>query len=77
MSQVVDYIENWRARDKAEWLAEGEAKGRVEGEISLLKRLLGGGLSIDSIAQALGISVVEVRRLAAGNNNVELGVRNA
>ena len=77
MSQVVDYIENWRARDKAEWLAEGEAKGRVEGEISLLKRLLGGGLSIDSIAQALGISVAEVRRLAAGNNNAELGIRNA
>ena len=85
MGQVVDYIENWRAQDQAEarakGLAEGEAKGRAEGEargmakgeakgeISMLKRLLGGGLSIDSIAQALGMSVVEVRKLAAGDNN--------
>ena len=89
MSQVADYIENWRAQDQAEARAEGEARGmikgeakgrvegRAEGETSLLKRLLGGGLSIDSIAQALGMSVIEVRKIAAGSNNAELGMRNA
>ena len=81
MSQVADYIENWRAQDQAEARAKGLAEGKLEGrreglaegetrgEVSMLKRLLGGGLSIDTIAQALGMTVIEVRRLAGGNNN--------
>lgn len=48
-----------RAVGLAEGLAEGRAEGRAEGQSETIRKMIAGGIPLDAIANALGISVEE------------------
>ena len=54
-------------------LAEGEAKGRVEGiaeeKLATAKRLLNMGLSVQDVAKGTSLSVEQVEKLKQSKNN--------
>ena len=54
-------------------LAEGEAKGRVEGiaeeKLATAKRLLNMGLSVQDVSKGTSLSVEQVEKLKQSKNN--------
>ena len=48
---------------RAEGLAEGRAEGLAEGRAETVKKMLAAGISVEMIANALGMSVEEIESL--------------
>jgi predicted transposase/invertase (TIGR01784 family) len=60
------YMETGRREGKREGLREGEQKGKLEGKLEIARNLLCEKLPIELVAKSTGLSLEEVRRLAAG-----------
>ena len=62
---------NARNEGRAQGLAEGRAEGRAEGQqqkaIEIAKTMLGDKMSVDKVALYSGLSLEEVKTLAAGS----------
>ena len=58
-----------RLEGKHEGRLEGKLEGRLEGKLESVPRLLALGLSLEQIAEALGLDVATVRQAAQQSSN--------
>lgn len=58
-----DRISQYAKAEKAEELAEGEAKGLAEGKIEVAKKMYVKGFPLEDVADCTGLSIEEIKKL--------------